>query len=83
MPPAPGLFSMITVQPVRSESFVRDQAREDVVAAAGREADDHADHLVGVVTLRAKQVTRKAQRKARGATSRRSMGVLPGSFWGS
>ena len=30
-------------------SFVRDEAREDVVAAAGREADDHADHLVRIV----------------------------------
>jgi hypothetical protein len=40
MAPPPGLFSMMTGWPRLSDSFLPEDPRDDVVAAAGGEADD-------------------------------------------
>ena len=50
-PPAPGLFSTTTVAPVFCWNFLRDQPREDVVAAAGGKADDETDGAVRISVL--------------------------------
>ena len=50
--PAPGLFSTMTGRSKMPLSFVAKDPRRDVGRATGREADDDADHAIGVVRRR-------------------------------
>ena len=47
LPPAPALFSTTTDWPMFSPSFLRDDPRRGVGAAAGREADGQRHRAVG------------------------------------
>ena len=51
-PPPPGLFSTIAGWPEGFLQLFGQQTRDDIVAAAGRKADDDAQRLVGVIGLR-------------------------------
>ena len=60
-PPAPGLFSTTTVWPRSLRGLVGHKTRENIVAAAGREADHQADRPARIIALRARRRDRRAE----------------------